>query len=139
MPFRFDPARDAEALQISTPFVLSMAPLLGSLSIISQAGIQAIRAKSLQLNGLLIDLADARLQQRGVSLITPREDHRRGGHVALAHPKAEALCRWLHERQVIADYRKPDLLRLCPSPLYTSFEDCFDVMERLASIIESDG
>jgi kynureninase len=139
MPFRFDPARDAEALQISTPFVLSMAPLLGSLSIISQAGIQAIRAKSLQLNGLLIDLVDARLQQRGVSLITPREDHRRGGHVALAHPKAEALCRWLHERHVIADYRKPDLLRLCPSPLYTSFEDCFDVMERLASIIESDG
>jgi kynureninase len=139
MPLQFDPARDAESLQISTPFVLSMAPLLGSLSIISQAGIQTIRAKSLQLNGLLIDLADARLQQRGVSLITPREDHRRGGHVALAHPKAEALCRWLHERQVIADYRKPDLLRLCPSPLYTSFEDCFDVMERLASIIESDG
>jgi kynureninase len=139
MRFEFDPARDAEGLQISTPFVLSMAPLLGSLSIISQAGIDAIRAKSLQLNGLLIDLVDARLRQRGVSLITPREDHRRGGHVALSHPKAEALCHMLHERQVIADYRKPDLLRLCPSPLYTSFEDCFDVIERLESILEGDG
>jgi kynureninase len=139
MPFEFDPASDAEALQISTPFVLSLAPLLGSLSIISQAGIQAIRAKSLQLNGVLIDLVDARLKHRGVSLITPREDRRRGGHVALAHPKAEVLCRELHERQVIADYRKPDLLRLCPSPLYSSFEDCFEVIERLASIIEVDG
>jgi kynureninase len=138
MRSQFDPAGDAEGLQISTPFVLSMAPLLGSLSIISQAGIDAIRAKSLQLNGLFIDLVDARLRQRGVSLITPREDHRRGGHVALAHPKAEALCRMLHERQVIADYRKPDLLRLCPSPLYTSFEDCFDVIERLESILEGD-
>jgi kynureninase len=139
MPFQFDPAGDAEALQISTPFVLSMAPLLGSLSIISEAGIQAIRAKSLQLNSVLIDLVDSRLQHQGVSLITPREDRRRGGHVALAHPKAETLCRELHERQVIADYRKPDLLRLCPSPLYTSFEDCFEVIERLALIIESDG
>jgi kynureninase len=139
MPFQFDPARDAEALQISTPFVLSLAPLLGSLSIISQAGIQAIRAKSLQLNELLIDMVDARLQHHGVSLITPREDERRGGHIAVAHPKAEALCRWLHEREVIADYRKPDLLRLCPSPLYTSCEDCFEVMERLASILESNG
>ncbi|HEV3298492.1 MAG TPA: kynureninase [Planctomycetaceae bacterium] len=139
MPFEFDPAGDAEALQISTPFVLSLAPLLGSLSIISQAGIQAIRAKSLHLNGVLIDLVDARLKHRSVSLITPREDRRRGGHVALAHPKAEVLCRELHERQVIADYRKPDLLRLCPSPLYSSFEDCFEVIERLASIIEVDG
>jgi kynureninase len=137
MPFQFDPARDAEALQISTPFVLSLAPLLGSLSIISQAGIQAIRTKSLQLNRLLIDLVDARLKYRGVSLITPREDRRRGGHVALAHPQAESLCRRLHERDVIADYRKPNLLRLCPSPLYTSFADCFEVIERLESIIES--
>jgi kynureninase len=139
MNLEFDPARDAEALQISTPFILSMAPLLGSLSIISQAGIDAIRAKSLQLNRLLMDLVDARLPHRGVSLITPREDHRRGGHVALAHPQAEAICRMLHERQVIADYRKPDILRLCPSPLYTSFEDCFDVSEQLVSILEGDG
>jgi kynureninase len=139
MNLEFDPARDAEALQISTPFILSMAPLLGSLSIISQAGIDAIRAKSLQLNRLLMDLVDARLPHRGVSLITPREDHRRGGHVALAHPQAEAICRMLHERQVIADYRKPDILRLCPSPLYTSFEDCFDVIEQLVSILERDG
>ena len=139
MPFQFQPAGDAEALQISTPFVLSLAPLLGSLSIISEAGIQALRAKSLQLNRLLIDLFDAWLEPRGVSLITPREDHRRGGHVALAHPHADAFCRRLHERDVIADFRKPDLLRLCPSSLYTSFEDCFEVMERLTSIVEADG
>jgi kynureninase len=135
MPFQFDPARDAEALQISTPFVLSLAPVLGSLSIISQAGIEAIRAKSLRLNGVLVDLIDARLRHRGVSLITPREDQRRGGHVAVAHPRAENLCRRLHERDVIADYRNPDILRLCPSPLYTTFEDCFEVIERLVSII----
>jgi kynureninase len=138
MPFDFDPAPDAEALQISTPFVLSLAPLLGSLSIIGEVGIEAIRAKSLQLNNLLIDLVDARLGHRGIRLITPREESRRGGHVALGHPKAESLCQRLLERNVVADYRNPDLLRLCPSPLYTSFEECFDVIERLTSILDED-
>src|SRR5580704_2821457 len=136
MPAQFDPAGDAEALQISTPFVLSLAPVMGSLSIITQAGIDALRARSLRLNGLLIDLFDTRLARRGVSLITPREDERRGGHVSLAHPRAEELCSRLHEVQVIADFRHPDRLRLCPSPLYTSFEDCFEVMERLESILD---
>ncbi len=136
MNFDFDPAGDAESLQISTPFVLSLAPLLGSLSIISQAGIQALRAKSLRLNKLLMDLFDARLSKRGISLITPREDHRRGGHLALGHPQAETLCQRLHERDVIGDYRRPDLLRLCPSPLYTSFEDCYDAIERLEAILD---
>jgi kynureninase len=138
MPINFDPAPDAEALQISTPFVLSLAPLLGSLSIIAEVGIEAIRAKSLQLNNLLIDLVDARLGHRGIRLITPREESRRGGHVALGHPKAEALCQRLLERNVVADYRNPDLLRLCPSPLYTSFEECLDVIERLTSILDED-
>ncbi len=138
MPSEFQPAGDAEALQISTPFVLSLAPLLGSLEIISEAGIEALRRKSLKLNSLLIDQFDAQLKPRGISLITPREDHRRGGHVAFAHPKAEAFCQRLHERDVIADFRRPDLLRLCPSPLYSSFEDCFEVIERLTSIVDID-
>ena len=56
--------------------------------------------------------------------------------MSLAHPQAETLCSRLHEAQVIADFRRPDRLRLCPSPLYTSFEDCFEVMERLESILD---
>ena len=64
-PPQFDPAASAESLQISTPFVLSLAPVLGSLSIIAQAGIEALRARSLRLNRLLIDLFNARLARRG--------------------------------------------------------------------------
>jgi kynureninase len=66
----------------------------------------------------------------------PREDHRRGGHVALGDPQAEALCQQLHERDVIGDRCRPDLLRLRPSPLHTSFEDCFEVIERLKAILD---
>jgi kynureninase len=32
---------------------------------------------------------------------------------------------------VITDYRTPDRIRLAPAPLYTSFTEVFDAMERL--------
>jgi kynureninase len=96
-----------------------------------------LRAKSLRLTELLIDLADELLCGRGVSLITPRDEPRRGGHIALAHPQAERLFSELSKRKVVTDYRRPNILRFAPSPLYTSFEECFEAIQRLASIIDA--
>jgi kynureninase len=135
MPRRMEPASNAEALEISTPFVLSLAPLLGSLSLISQAGIQALRAKSLRLTGLLIELIDDQLGVRLV-IVTPREDRRRGGHLAIAHPNARQICGALRERNVVADYRSPNIIRLAPSPLYNSFDDCFEAVEQLRLVMD---
>ena len=135
MPLHLDAAPDAAALQISTPFVLSMAPLLASLSIISEAGIQALRAKSLRLTGLMMDLIDEQFVGTRLSLVTPRDERRRGGHVSLIHPRAEQICRSMRQQQVVADFRRPDMMRLAPSPLYTSFEDCFEAVKRLTAIM----
>jgi kynureninase len=65
-------------------------------------------------------------------VITPSDKERRGGHVTLAHPAAGKLSRALRSRGVIPDYRPPDLLRLTPAPLYTSFAEC----ERAVDILE---
>lgn len=135
MPRQMEAAGDAEALQISTPFVLSLAALLGSLSLVSQAGIDALRAKSLRLTGLLIELIDDRLDSR-VVIVTPRDEKRRGGHVAIAHPQAQRLCRALRERNVVSDYRSPNILRLAPSPLYNTFDDCCEAVEQLQSALD---
>jgi kynureninase len=135
MPLHLDAAPDAAALQISTPFALSMAPLLASLSIISDAGIHALRAKSLRLTGLMIDLFDEQLPGTQLSLVTPRDERRRGGHISLVHPRAEQLCRSMRQQGVVADFRRPDMMRLAPSPLYTSFEDCFAAVNRLTAIM----
>jgi kynureninase len=134
MPRQMEAAADAEALQISTPFILSLAGLLGSLSLVSEAGIDALRAKSLSLTGLLIELIDDRLSDR-FAIVTPRDEKRRGGHVAIAHPDAQAFCRALRERNVVTDYRSPNIIRLAPSPLYNSFDDCFEAVEQLRSIL----
>ena len=75
---------------------------------------------------------DCRLERFGVRVVTPQEKERRGGHVTLAHPAAGKLSRALRARGVIPDYRPPDLLRLAPAPLYTSFAEC----ERAIDILE---
>ncbi len=130
----FHPAPDAGRFQIGTPHVFSLAPLLGALGTVSDAGIGRIRAKSTAQTRFLMDAADARLSRFGVGTVTPRDPARRGGHVALTHPDAAKLSRALRMRGVVPDFRPPDILRLAPSPLYTSFAECeaaIDVLEQI--------
>jgi len=69
--------------------------------------------------------------------VGPREDHRRGGHVALTHAEAVRVSKALCKASVIVDYRPPDIIRLGPSPLYNSFTECCEAIERLEAIMDS--
>jgi kynureninase len=131
----FDPAPDARCLQIGTPPILSMAPLLGTLRTIAEAGIDRLRTKSLALTAFLTRMAEHRLKRHGFQVIGPYEDERRGGHIALGHPEAMRVSKALRDADVIADHRPPDLIRLAPSPLYTSFADCCEAVARLETIM----
>ena len=134
---RFTPAADAGAFQIGTVPVLAAAPLEGSLDVIAEAGIDAIREKSRALTAFLIALVEAFLVgERGCRVGTPREPERRGGHVAVEHPEARGIARALVERGVIVDFRPPNVVRVCPSPLYTGYHDVWRIVERLATVID---
>ena len=133
----FTPAATAGAWQIGTIPVLSAAPLAGSLEIVHEAGIDAIRAKSLALTDYLVHLADERLGDLGVTVGTPRDPGRRGGHVALEHPAAEGVSEALRERGVVVDFRPPDVVRVCPAPLYTRFEDVCTFVTTLEEVLET--
>ena len=127
-----EPAAGAAALHIGTPHLLSLAPLLGSLELIAEAGgLCALRAKSLALTDFLLALIDRDLAPLGFTVATPRGAPARGGHLALAHPDAWRFCQALKAAHVVPDFRAPDLLRLAPSPLYTSFTDCAEAIARL--------
>jgi kynureninase len=123
MALEFQAAVSAGAWQISTPSILSAAPLYGSLAMIREAGIDALRAKSLDLTGYLMFLADQLLAPTGFEVGTPREPSRRGGHVALAHPDARQIALALRMHGVVADFRQPNVIRLAPVALYTSYTD----------------
>ncbi len=136
MEHEFTPARSAGAYQIGTPHILSLAPLLGSLETLAEAGIDRVRDKSLRLTRYLMKLVEAELTGMGFEIGTPRDDDRRGGHVALEHERAAGICEALKEAGVVPDFRAPNAVRLAPTALYTSFEDVWRTVRRLRSIME---
>ena len=133
-----DPADGASALQIGTPTILGLAAIDGALTPTEAAGIIAIREKSLRLTAYLMAQLEARLTftTGEFRFANPREGHRRGGHVALAHPEGARLCRALKTAGVITDFRPPDIVRLAPVPLYNTFEECHETVERLRRIMD---
>lgn len=133
----FHQNRCAGGWQIGTPHLLSMAPLEGSLALYEEAGIDRLRKKSLALTDYMIELIDAQLSGFGFSVGTPREPAERGGHVALEHEEAVRINEALKERGVVPDFRPPNIIRLAPVPLYTSFHDVWKVIAIIGEIYES--
>ncbi|MEP6976014.1 MAG: aminotransferase class V-fold PLP-dependent enzyme, partial [Spartobacteria bacterium] len=134
MSDEFFPGMGASALQIGTPAVLSMAPIDGALLSVEEAGIERIREKSVAMTDFLIRAADAELVPLGFRIGTPREAARRGGHVSLQHDDAQPISLALRARGVIPDFRKPDVIRFAPSPLYNTFSELWEAIEILKEI-----
>jgi kynureninase len=98
---------------------------------------ERVRAKSLDLTSYLMELADQRLASAGVGVGTPREAERRGGHVALEHPEARTLSSALHARGVVTDFREPNVIRLAPVALYTSYADVWRAIDIVRELLIS--
>jgi kynureninase len=114
--------------------VLSMAPIDGALRPIEEAGLERIRAKSLAMTDFIMRAADAELVELGFAIGTPRDPKRRGGHVSLQHENAQPMSLALRARGVVPDFRKPDVIRLAPSPLYNTFTECWDAVQLMKEI-----
>ncbi|MEE4162005.1 MAG: kynureninase [Woeseiaceae bacterium] len=131
----FDPAPGADVFQMSNPPILSLAPVLGSLDIFLRASIQALRAKSVRLTGYLDWLLTQRFAAE-IRSITPAES--RGAQLSLVVTadgiEPRAVFDKLVERNVTGDWREPDVIRVAPAPLYNSFVDVYEFVERLEAV-----
>jgi len=129
----FTPATGAAGWQVSNPPILSTAPLLASLRVFDEAGMAALRAKSLALHGLLRDGIETRLAD-AFACVTPNQA-RHGCQLSLRMRGHRDSGRQVFERLVklgvVADWREPDILRVAPVPLYNSFVDVATFVERL--------
>lgn len=159
MPSTFSAIPGAQGYQQSNASVLAMAPLLGSLQIFNEVGMMpAVRERSLKLTGYL----EMRLVQSafyvpldevatkyprgsasastnpGFTIITPNDPEFRGAQLSLLFlPTGSEVMRrvfkGLSSYGVIGDEREPDVIRMAPTPLYTSIDDC----ERAATYLEA--
>ncbi len=139
MSNEFDPAEDASAWQIGTTTMLSTAPLEGAVGMINEAGIEAIREKSTKITSYLMYLIDETLIEEpySFSIGTPRQPERRGGHVGVEHGDAWRVAEALKARGVIPDFRPPNVIRLAPIPLYTSYFEVWNVVQHLKAVIDN--
>lgn len=117
----YTPAPGMRRFISGTPPILGMVAMQDMLALVEEAGIEAIRAKSVALTSYAVELADATLPD--VTLASPRDPALRGGHVTLHHDRMREVTALLWERDVIPDYRDPGGLRLGLSPLSTSFDE----------------
>ncbi|MBN9155491.1 MAG: aminotransferase class V-fold PLP-dependent enzyme [Microbacterium sp.] len=132
------PARGMRRFLSGTPPIVGMLALEDSLALIEQAGIDAIRTKSIALTAFAVELADTWLGPLGVTVASPRDAARRGGHVTLSHPAMRAVTAALWQQDVIPDYRDPGGLRIGLSPLSTSFAEVADGMARVAAAVRTE-
>lgn len=134
----FSPEENAGGWQTGTGAILSMAAVDGALDIYDGVSMGDVRAKSLNISAHLMYLIDTRLAGYGFSIGNPRDDERRGGHVALEHPDAVQINEALKAANVIPDFRYPDVIRLAPVPLYTRYQDVYELVERLKNIMDTE-
>lgn len=133
-PFDFDPGyrpgKGIERMRVGTPPVLQLAALEASLDIWDLVDIHDVRAKSIELTGLFIELIEFRCPE--LELASPRDAARRGSQVSFRFDNGYAVMRALIERGVIGDFRAPDIMRFGLTPLYIDAAD----VRKAAEIIE---
>jgi kynureninase len=122
----FRPTPGADGWQLSNPPILALAPLRVSLQIFQQAGMAALRKKSLALTGYLEALIQERLG-RTLEIVTPGRPDRRGCQLSLrvigGRERGRALFEHLGANGIIGDWREPDVIRISPTPLYNRYSD----------------
>jgi kynureninase len=133
------PPASADAWQVSNPPIFSMSPVRTSLTIFDQIGMEALRERSLRLTSYLEKLLAGVTPGRPLRVITPADPHQRGAQLSLrisGSIRAGELAKRLRfEHGVIADAREPDVLRLAPVPLYSTYHDCWRAASALTEAV----
>lgn len=118
-----------------TPPILGMVPLIDMLELIEQATMAEVRAKSERLTAFALKVADEALASYGVTVASPRDADRRGGHVTLEHDRMREVVAELWRRGIIPDFREPRGLRAGFSPLSTRFTEVALAFAHVADVL----
>lgn len=140
-PFAFglhyEPASGIQRFLTGTPTMLSLIPLAAGLDLLLEAGMDRVRAKSVQQTEYLIYLWRQFLEPLGVTLKSPLDPAWRGSHIAFGHPEGLRISLALKElMNVLPDFRQPDNLRFAAAPLFNSYHDIYQAVIRLHNVID---
>jgi kynureninase len=137
-PFTFEenyrPADGIARFMCGTPQVLGLTALECGVDLMRRADMRELRRKSVRLGQLFVERMDLRCAQFGFRLVSPADPELRGSQISYAHPNGYELVQALKAREVIGDFRAPDVLRFGLTPLYLRYADIVETVERLRDI-----
>jgi kynureninase len=132
----YQPAPGLRHFLTGTPPVISLALVEPGVDLLLEAGIGALRAKSLKQTEYLIALWEALLKPLGFALNSPRDPAQRGSHIALGHAEGLRIdLALINDLNVLPDFRAPDNIRLGIAPVYTSYRDIHTAVTRMQRIV----
>jgi kynureninase len=132
----YQPAEGLRRFLTGTPPLVSLALIEPGVDLLLEAGIDALRAKSIQQTEYLIALWEALLAPLGFTLNSPRDAAQRGSHVSIGHAEGLRIdLALINDLKVLPDFRAPDNLRLGIAPLYTSFHDIHSSILRIQQTV----
>ncbi len=133
----FTPAAGAELWQMSNPPILALAPVIASLDLFLEAGLPRLIKKSRCLTNYMRWLINRRFPDQ-IGILTPADA--RGAQLSLVVQDSNIDGKTLFDRlcklNVTGDWREPDVIRVAPAPMYNSFADVFEFVERLGLALE---
>jgi len=139
-PFDFEqdyrPADGIRQMLSGTQPIVSMSLAEIGIDIALRADMQAVRAKSMRMTDLFIELVESRCSAFDVSVASPRDASQRGSQVSFYFADAYPLVRAMHGRGVSCDYRAPGMLRFGFAPLYNSYADVWNAVDILYHILQ---
>jgi len=120
----FIPIQSADGWQLSNSAILNMASHYASLMVFEEAGIEAIRNKSLAMTAYLEKLISS---FDFIKIITPSDSSQRGCQLSLFFERnGKEIFQYIQKNGVIADWREPNVIRIAPAPLYNTFGEIFE-------------
>ncbi len=138
-PFAFEqdyrPAMGIERMRVGTPPVLQLTALEAALQVWDDVDMDDLRARSVGLCDLFIKQVEARCPQ--LTLASPRDAAMRGSQVSFAFEHGYAAMQALIARDVIGDFRAPDIMRFGFTPLYVDESDVEGAVEILADVLDN--
>ncbi|RAR74176.1 kynureninase [Flavobacterium aciduliphilum] len=125
---QFEPVQGAQGWQVSNLPILSLAPYLASIEIFDEVGMDALIEKRDIITSYLEFILKEIAQEVGSAfeIITPAIPTARACQLSVfLHGEGRSLFDYLMKNGVITDWREPNVIRLAPVPLYTSYEDMY--------------
>ena len=140
-PFDFQrdyaPAPDIRQMLSGTQPVLSLALAELGIDIMLKADMQQLRAKSMRMTQLFIELVESRCAGHDLRLASPRDAEERGSQVSFHHEHGFQIIRALNSGGVTGDYREPGNMRFGFAPIYLRYVDVWDAVEILREILQT--